>query len=386
MPLERRPLTRRTALSLTGGVALSAAFGSVGALGRKIGDRSDTERADAIGGILFERIGRHETGQFDGGAEDIAYHSASQRLFVVDTANGVTNVLSASDPSDLTQEGVLAARDAFEAAGTTTSIDISRDTVAVVATHKRRHQPGRVIVYDAETLAMRATVRVGPTPDMVTFTPDGTRLLVANVGSTDRAGGNGAASDPRGSVSVIDLRDKSERERSSCSRSVPQNIGNHAVETATFEPFDGREDELRGEGVRIYANSGTQSASRNLEPAYIAPTADSRSAFVSLQVNNALAKLDVKSATFTAIIGLGTTDFSEEGNALATSTVDGETHVLTANEGASCGFEEVQVTDLDLATDGFDLSEFPVDSVEDLKKRREHRIFDSNGPTGQSRW
>ena len=46
---------------------------------------------------------------------------------------------------------------------------------------------------------MESEVPVGALPDMVTFTPDGTKLLVANEGEAD----NGV--DPRGSVSIIDI-------------------------------------------------------------------------------------------------------------------------------------------------------------------------------------
>jgi hypothetical protein len=370
-------LTRRTALGLTGGFALSATLTSIGvsALGQDTDSASRDQSSSDVESVRLERIGRYKTGQFDGGAEDVSYYPDGQRLFVVSVATGQIEVLDISDPTHPTKERILDASNAFEAASSTTSLDISGDTVAVVATTTDRQSSGRVIFYDAVSLATVAVVEVGVLPDMVTFTPDGKYVLVANVGAASKS------ANPRGSVSVIDIRD---------------GVRNFTVATASFEAFDGQEEELREEGVRIYGQSGGDDpvASRDLEPAYIAPTADSTEAFVSLQVNNALATLDITNAEITDIIGLGTKDFGLEGNELDTSTVDGpslqnwplrgffqpdgittytvdgEPYILSANEGASRSFEEVQVADLELDPEGFHLTEYPaVDTVADLKKK-----------------
>jgi DNA-binding beta-propeller fold protein YncE len=373
--------TRRTALGLTGGLALSAILTPVGVNALERGRTDDSESRDQSGSdvesVRLERIGRYKTGQFDGGAEDVSYYPDGQRLFVADVATGKIRVVDISDPAAPKQERVLDASDAFGAAATTTSLDISDGLVAVVATNTDQQSSGRVIFYDAASLEPMAVVEVGVLPDMVTYTPDGNFVLVANVG----AASNSESVDPRGSVSVIDVRD---------------GVENAAVSTASFEAFDGMEDELREEGVRIYGQGADADpvASRDLAPAYIAPTADSTEAFVCLQVNNALAKLDVTNAEITDIIGLGTKDFGLLGNELDTSTVDGpslqnwplrgfyqpdgiatytvdgEPYVLTANEGASRAFEETTVADLSLDPKGFHLTEYPaVDTAADLKKK-----------------
>lgn len=377
MSLEDRLLTRRGVLGVTGGLALSTTLTSIGmnALAQSRADDSGShdQTGSDVESVRLERIGRYETGQFDGGAEDVSYYPAGKRLFVADVATGQIRVVDISDPSHPTQERTLDASDVFEAAASTTSLDISGDSVAVVATNTAQQSPGRVIFYDAASLESVAVVEVGVLPDMVTFTPDGDYVLVANVGAASES------VNPRGSVSVIDVRD---------------GVENAVVSAASFETFDGSENELREKGVRIYGQTDDPTASRTLEPAYIAPTADSTMAFVGLQVNNALAKLDIPNAEITDIIGLGTKDFGLVGNELDTSTVDGpslqnwplrgffqpdgittytidgEPYVLTANEGASRPFEEVQVADLALDPEGFHLTEYPaVDTVADLKKK-----------------
>ncbi|MEO1590445.1 MAG: choice-of-anchor I family protein, partial [Cyanobacteria bacterium J06632_22] len=131
--------------------------------------------------------------------------------------------------------------------------------------------------------------------------------------------------------------------------------------------------------VRIFGEgpNGPSTASQDLEPEYIAVSEDGLTAFVALQENNALGILDLTTETFTAVVSLGFKDHSVEGNgfdasnrdgginiqthptlgmyqpdAIATYTVDGETYVVTANEGDARDYdgfsEEVRVKDLTL--------------------------------------
>ena len=66
------------------------------------------------------------------------------------------------------------------------------------------------------------------------------------------------------------------------------------VSTLGFGAWDGQEALLRSQGVRIQAGV---SASIALEPEYIAVSADGRSAHVTLQEANAIAIIDLASAT-----------------------------------------------------------------------------------------
>ena len=143
------------------------------------------------------------------------------------------------------------------------------------------------------------TVTVGAHPDMLTFTPDGSKLLVANEGerSEDDAGVDG-----QGSVTIIDLS------------------GATVVNTASFTSFDGQEDALRTEGVRISQGIAT---SVDVEPEYIAISPDGTKAFVTLQENNAIAIIDIATATVEDIVPLGLKDWSLPQNVLDVSDRDG---------------------------------------------------------------
>ena len=91
-------------------------------------------------------------------------------------------------------------------------------------------------------------VTVGANPDMVTYTPDFTKLLVANEGEPD----NDYLVDPEGSVSIID---------------ISTGILTATVSTADFTSFNAQINSLRGQGVRIYGPGAT--VAQDLEPEYI---------------------------------------------------------------------------------------------------------------------
>ncbi|TKX52886.1 alkaline phosphatase, partial [Halorubrum sp. SS7] len=140
--------------------------------------------------------------------------------------------------------------------------------------------------------------------------------------------------------------------------------------------------------------------STDFEPEFVTVTPDSGTAYVSLQENNAVARVDIQRAEIAEISGLGFKDFSLPGNELDTSDADagdedvisfqnwpvkgmyqpdgirayevaGRQYLITANEGDSRDYEVSTVSDLSLADDAFAprLSENPfVDSVEALKR------------------
>jgi hypothetical protein len=148
---------------------------------------------------------------------------------------------------------------------------------------------------------------VGSLPDMLTFTPDGNYVLVANEGEPS----DDYSVDPEGSISVIDVT----------------NIENLVVATADFADFNDRAAELRAAGVRIYGPEAT--VALNLEPEYIAISADSSTAWTTLQENNALAKIDIATATVTEILPLGFKNHGVDGNGMDTNDEDGLINIDT---------------------------------------------------------
>ena len=247
-------------------------------------------------------LGTFETGVFDDGAAEInAYDPDSQRLFVVNSNAVTIDILDLSDPTNPTKIGEIDAT-AFGAGAN--SVAVKDGIVAVAIENEVVTDNGKVVFFDADGEFLGEVV-VGALPDMVTFTPDGTQVLVANEGEPD----DGV--DPEGSISIIDLSN---------------GVDNATVETADFTAFDGQEADLRAEGVRIFPDA---TFSQDAEPEYIAVSPDGTQAFVSLQENNAVAVVDIANKAVTDIIGLGVKDHSVEGNGIDASDRDDAINIDT---------------------------------------------------------
>ena len=157
---------------------------------------------------------------------------------------------------------------------------------AIEAGPPDRRRPGVVVFYDTRTrLPIGDPVTVGALPDMLTFTHDGSKLLVANEGTPNAVADTAyTAPDPPGSVSIIDVETRT------------------VIATAGF-------DNVPQFGTNLRTNVGM-----DFEPEYIAIEGDGSRAFVTLQEANAIAVLDLSLNAFTEIIGLGAKDFSVPGN------------------------------------------------------------------------
>lgn len=191
--------------------------------------------------------------------------------------------------------------------GPINSIAARDGVLAVAAEAPVKTDPGTVTVFDlafdGATLAAtpRFTATVGALPDMITFTPDGSKLLTANEGEPNSYNQPDSV-DPEGSVSIID-------------------VATGAVTTADFTAFNDQAEALKAAGVRIFGPGAT--VAQDLEPEYIAVSADGATAYVALQEANALGVLDIASATFTAIVPLGFKNHALPGNELDASDRDG---------------------------------------------------------------
>ncbi len=235
-------------------------------------------------------ISTYSTGLGEGAAEIVAYDKASRRLFLINAQASSVEIIDIANPLAPT----LVRRLDLSAQGSPNSVDVRDGIVAVAIQASAKTDPGTLGFFttDGEPVA---SATVGALPDMVTFTPDGRYVLVANEG--EPSGYGGANVDPEGSVSIVRM---------------PQNpgewksFGQANVRTADFRAFNGQEDVLRGKGVRFFGPGA--SVAQDLEPEYIASSPDSRTAFVTLQENNAIATIDIAKAKVTRLSGLGYKD------------------------------------------------------------------------------
>ena len=249
------------------------------------------------------------------GAEIPAFDPGSDRLFTV--AGSTIEILSVSSTGALTLVGTLTPG-FTPPAGTIAipnSVAVKNGIVAVAYavqnTTTNAQQVGQVSFYNAADGTFLNSVAVGFLPDMLTFTPDGTKVLVANEGEPNSYGAV-TSFDPEGSVSVINLA---------------AGVANATVQNASFASFNSQIATLKAAGVRITGPGST--VAQDLEPEYIAVAPDGLTARVTLQENNAIAILDIASATITQILPLGVKDHSLAGNGLDASDRDGGINIRT---------------------------------------------------------
>ncbi|MDW8467211.1 MAG: choice-of-anchor I family protein [Chloroherpetonaceae bacterium] len=273
-------------------------------------------------------------------AEILAYDPPSRRLFVVNSVSDNVLVLDFSNPASPRLIDSIRFT-----TGSPNSINIRNGILAVAVDSTNRQASGRVFFYRAATAGATssplASVQVGALPDMLTFTPDGRFVLVANEGEPNNY--NAGNIDPEGSVSIIEIP-----------AAGAQAITQANVRTVDFRSLNGQETALRARGVRIFGPRAT--AAQDLEPEYIAVQGDT--AYVVCQENNAIALVRISTASFIGIRGLGLKnhnlagfglDPSDRDNAIsiaprpvfgiyqpdgiAAYSVGGQTFLVTANEG-----------------------------------------------------
>ncbi|GAB4404472.1 MAG: choice-of-anchor I family protein [Bryobacter sp.] len=254
--------------------------------------------------ISLSPLGSYRDGAFDAGAAEIVAHDpATHRLFVVNGGKKSIDILDARDPMRLTRIGTLEIPAA--AGDAPNSVAINNGIVAVAMQAAPATNPGFVAFFRAADGVFLKALQVGALPDMVTFTPDGTKVLTANEGEP----ADDYSVDPEGSISIIDV-----------SKGIPDTT-QADVRTADFRAFTLANLPT---GVRVFGpTSRPLVVAENLEPEYIAVTPDSRTAYVTLQENNAVAVVNLETATVTGIRPLGTKAHWLEGNAFDASDRDG---------------------------------------------------------------
>lgn len=297
-------------------------------------------------------------------AEISAFDPATNQLFVVNNDGGSrVDVIDFSNPENMVQ---LTSIDISLYGGGLNSVAVKNGKLAIAVEADPKTDPGVVLVYNTADLTTPiAIVPVGALPDMVTFSPDGNLIVSANEGEPN----SDYSIDPEGSISIIEVNN------------------GYAVTTLGFEAFESQKAALMANGLRIFGPGA--SFTQDIEPEYVTVDASSSFAWVTLQENNGMARVDLKRKVITDIFPFGVKDHSRGNNKLDVSDKDGiagnlqnwpllsyflpdaissfevggNTFVITANEGDTRDYgaaynEESRVKELVLDPTAFPNAEF----------------------------
>ena len=143
-------------------------------------------------------IGSYKSGIFDEGAMEIlAYDPSSQKVFATNGNDKTVDIFDINDPTNIVK---LDSIDLSPYGDGANSVDFHNGVLAVAVENDDFDQPGRAVFFDANGAYLK-DVEVGVLPDMITFTPDGSKVLTANEGEPD----DDYTADPYGGVSIIDV-------------------------------------------------------------------------------------------------------------------------------------------------------------------------------------
>lgn len=229
----------------------------------------------------------------DGGVAEIVTYNKDDKVFYV--VSGMTQSIDLvkinSDGSTECKKrinigDVLKGQDINVGDMTSVSYSNEKNLLAVAVQDKDYKNNGHIVILDKEG-NYKESFECGVQPDMVTFTKDGKYIISADEGEPREGYVNGI--DPKGSVTIIDVENKS----------------TNKVE------FNINRVEALNNGVLLKKDSNP---AEDLEPEYIAVSDDNKTAFISLQENNAIASIDIESGDINYVKGLGFIDHSLEGN------------------------------------------------------------------------
>ncbi len=296
--------------------------------------------------LTFIKIGGFTNGTGDEGfAEISAFDTSTGKLFVVNPNDSELSVWNISNPGSPIQGTDIALT------GIPNSVSVHNGLVAVALENASNKQAnGAIAVYNSDSQALLNTYPAGALPDMVTFSPNGQYIVVANEGEPNDEYTN----DPEGSITIIE-------------------VATGQISSLGFSAFNGQ---TIGNGFRVFGPNAT--LAQDVEPEYIAVSHDSKTAYVTLQENNGIAIVNLQTKTITDIVGLGVKDYSLSSNQIDASDKDnivgnfknwpvlgfyhpdaityakirGGRYLITANEGDARDYdgysEEVRVKDLTL--------------------------------------
>ncbi len=311
--------------------------------------------SSSVSALEMTQIGEIQIGQGEGYAEMLRYHAQSQSLVVTASETGTVERISVATPS---APSMMAPFDLD--GGDVTAVAVHGDLIAASIKMKPADAPGMVKLFNQDG-SLLATYETGALPDNIAFSPDGRYLLTANEGEPS----DDYSVDPEGGFTLIDLA---------------AGADNATVTQISLAEFD------VPAGARIVKPG--QSFAADAEPEYVTFSADGKTAYATIQENNAIAVIDVANKEVRDIVGLGyknvsrtSHDMSNKDNginmkrwpvlmmyqpdAIATYEINGATYLVTANEGDAKDYdgfsEETRVADLVL-----DRTTFP--NADELQK------------------
>lgn len=282
--------------------------------------------------LALTKIGAYET-LTKAASEIVAYDKASKRMF---TTNGAENKIDIIDITDVTKP-TLVSQINLASYGTGVNSVTAHDGKIAVAVEVKLNdglhtsEKGKVVIFDTNGV-FEKSVTVGFLPDMITFNENGEKIIVANEGEPNWD----YSVDPIGSVGIVTVGDGSY---------VDINFSSAILSDAND-----------GTPVRLGATPSNDKA-KDIEPEYITVSGDY--AYVTLQENNAMAKINLNNYTLEYVKSYGakswengsnnTIDIEEEGeikmksyeglfglympDTIASYEVSGSTYLVTANEG-----------------------------------------------------
>lgn len=232
-----------------------------------------------------------------GAAEITTYDPQTKRLFAVN--NGSVNRIDVIDINNPASISLIHSINLSVYGGYVNSVDVSNGKLAAAIESTNKQSAGKVVIFNTTTYAEEKVITVGALPDMVVYSPDGKFILIANEGEPDAAYTN----DPEGTISIISVEN------------------NYSVTNLNFSSFAPQLTALRSKGFRVFGPGND--ITKDVEPEYISVSADSKTAWITLQENNAIAVVDILSKTITKILPLGFKDYNNAANAIDPSDRDG---------------------------------------------------------------
>jgi hypothetical protein len=257
----------------------------------------------------FSEIGSFDLGE-TGAAEISTFDPITNKLFVVRNEDeggpkqlNQIEVIDFTDPSNMKSIGMISVTP-FGGAVNSLTVHDGKLAAAIQAIDKQAN--GKVVVFKTSDYSKIAEVTVGALPDMITFSPDGKYILTANEGEPNTTYTN----DPSGTISII-------------------SVDSYAVTTIDFSSMASQQAALEAKGFRIFGPG--KNFVKDIEPEYITISGDSKTAWVTLQENNGIAKIDIASKTITNIFPLGFKDYSNTGNEIDPSDKDSKMELAKWN-------------------------------------------------------